>query len=66
MQRVISDNGSPIASPISQMQQILSDDETANFRKERNIKVLVFSPYPPGASFLGGMVESLVKQVKHV
>ena len=34
--------------------------------KERNIKVLAFSPCPPGASSLGGMVESLVKQVKHV
>jgi hypothetical protein len=34
--------------------------------EERNIQLLKFDPYPPTASFLGGMVKSLVKQVKRM
>ena len=33
---------------------------------ERGIEHLKFEPYPVNASFLGGIVESLVKQVKHM
>ena len=33
---------------------------------ERNIRLLEICPYPPNASMLGGVVESLVKQVKNM
>ena len=62
-QRIVSDNGSPIVGGINQVQQYLKDD-VKSFLRERNINVLSFEPYPPNASFLGGIVESLVKQVK--
>ena len=65
-QTVISDNGSPITSSVKQVQEYLTDPDIQNFMKERNIKPLEFSPYPAGASFLGGVVESMVKQVKHL
>lgn len=62
---IVSDNGSPISSCIPQIKSFLDDEEVRNFLRTRNIKVLNFKPYPPGASFLGGFVESLVKQVKN-
>lgn len=65
-QRIISDNGSPIVGSIPQMKEFLNDTEVINFLKERNIKLLNFQPYPANASFLGGLVESLVKQVKNM
>ena len=65
-QTIISDNGSPITSSVKQIQKYFADPEIVNFLKERNINMLEFSPYPAGASFLGGVVESLVKQVKHL
>lgn len=66
MQKIISDNGSPIVSSINQIKTYMSDPHIINFLKERNIKFLNFTPYPSGASFLGGVVESLVKEVKKV
>lgn len=65
-QTVLSDNGSPIVSSLDTLVDTLNDPEVSNFLKENNIKKLDFTPYPPGASFLGGVVESLVKQVKHL
>jgi len=66
-QRIVSDNGSPIVSSVNQIRNLLSDDpEVKNFLVERNIESLDFSPYPSGASHLGGVVESLVKQVKNM
>ena len=65
-QRIISDNGSPIVSSISSIKSYLSDTDVKLFLQERNIRTLDFMPYPAGASFLGGTVESLVKQVKNL
>ena len=65
-QTVISDNGSPIVSSLEQVRNYLSSLDIANYLKEHNIKILDFAPYPPGSSYLGGIVESLVKQVKHL
>lgn len=65
-QRIVGDNGSPITSSIRRLEPIFKDENVVNFLKERGIKLLTFEPYPPGASFLGGVVESLVKQVKRL
>lgn len=66
MQHILSDNGSPIVSSIKSIQSFLQDNYVNNFLKERNIKILEFSPYPAHSSRLGGTVESLVKQVKNM
>ena len=65
-QFILSDNGSSIVSSIKSMQEFLKDTDVSNFLSERSIKPLVFAPYPSNASYLGGVVESLVKQVKHI
>jgi hypothetical protein len=65
-QRIVSDNGSPIVSSVNQIKIFLDDVHVKNFLKARNIETLTFSPYPAHASFLGGPVESLVKQVKNM
>jgi hypothetical protein len=64
-QRILSDNGSPIVSSLKQITKFLDDSQVKNFLIERNIEVLDFCPYPANASYLGGIVESLVKQVKN-
>ena len=63
---IISDNGSPIVSGMQQMISYLNDDITKEFLLERNIKCVSFQPYPAGASKLGGLVESMVKQIKRI
>jgi len=66
-ERIVSDNGSPIVSSIDIIRNYLCNDlDVKNYLTERNIKLMKFSPYPPGASNLGGTVESLVKQTKHM
>jgi hypothetical protein len=65
-QRIISDNGSPIVSSVSQISSFLDDDAVKSYLKEKGVKFLEFTPYPPNASYLGGVVESLVKQVKNL
>jgi hypothetical protein len=62
--RIIADNGSSIVSSVHQIQKFLEDTEVRNFLTERKIEQLTFEPYPSQASYLGGIVESLVKQVK--
>ena len=64
--RIVSDNGSPIVSSLRIITDLLADVEVRNFLTERGIEHLKFEPYPANASFLGGIVESLVKQVKHM
>jgi hypothetical protein len=64
--RIVSDNGSSIVSSVKLIKSFLEDEEVKNFLTERNIKSLSFEPYPAHASFLGGIVESLVKQVKNM
>lgn len=63
---IISDNGSPIKSGVEQTVGYLNDPDTREFLEERNIKMMSFRPYPAGASKLGGLVESLVKEVKRI
>src|SRR5215469_15873691 len=65
-QRIISDQGSSFVSSINHIKNFLNDTEVKNFLTLNNIKSLDFSPYPAKASFLGGMVESLVKQTKNI
>ena len=65
-QFILSDNGSQLVGSIQLIQNFLDDVEVRNFLEERNIKKLHFTPYPSGASYLGGVVESLVKQVKNM
>lgn len=64
-QRILSDEGTSIVASMKIIKEFLNDVEVLNFLKERNVKVLEFSPYPSGASFLGGTVESMVKLVKN-
>ena len=59
--RIVSDNGSPIVSSLRIITDLLADVEVRNFLTERGIEHLMFEPYPANASFLGGIVESLVK-----
>ena len=61
---VISDNGSPLTSSFPIICNFLSSHEVKEYLNSRNIKFLEHLPYPANASFLGGIVESLVKQVK--
>ena len=65
-QFILSDNGSPIVNSIGWVQKVLEEIEVRNFLTEHNVKKLNFSTYPPHASYLGGVVESLVKQVKNL
>ena len=65
-QFILSDNGSQIVGSVKLIQKFMEDVNVKNFLTERNIKPLEFAPYPSGASYLGGVVESLVKQVKNL
>ena len=65
-QSILSDNGSPIVSSINQITDYLSEPDVISFLNERGIELLKFSPYPANASYLGGTVESMVKQVKNM
>ena len=65
-QNLVSDNGSPIVSSLGQIGEFIKDPIVQNFLTENNIKQLQFQPYPAKASFLGGFVENLVKQVKRM
>lgn len=65
-QRIVSDNGSPITASYKFIAASLTDPDVQTFLEEHQIKVTQFCPYPPGASYLGGVVESLVKQVKRI
>ena len=65
-QFILSDNGSQIVGSIHSIQSFLDDVKVKHFLEERNIRKLEFTPYPSGASYLGGVVESLVKQVKNL
>lgn len=64
--KFISDNQPSFVSGLQNMPILMLDVELKNYFKMHNIKILDFQPYPSGASFLGGAVESMVKQVKHI
>ena len=63
-QSIVSDNGSPIVSSINLIHKYLDEPIVKDFLTENGISNLSFQPYPAKASFLGGFVENLVKQVK--
>lgn len=65
-EKILSDAGSPIVKSFDLIKSFLNDNEVINFLKENNINALQFSTYPPTSSFLGGIVESLVKQIKNM
>ena len=66
MEVIISDNQPSFIAGMECISKILSSIEIKNFLKMHNIKPVSIEPYPSGASFLGGAVESLVKQVKNI
>ncbi len=61
---IVSDMGSPIVSGINKTIDFLDDIETKEYLREHNIQRMEYQPYPSGASWLGGAIETLVKQVK--
>ena len=63
---VVSDNGSPIVGSFPIIGEFLNCADISEFFISRNIEILRHQPYPANASFLGGIVESLVKQVKNM
>lgn len=63
---ILADNGSPIVSGVNQMISFWEDPDTLAFLEEKYIRRLEFRPYPANGSKLGGLVESLVKQVKNL
>ena len=65
VQEFISDNQPSFVAGLNHVSGIL-DVQIKNYFKIHDIKQLKFLPYPSGAPFLGGAVESMVKQVKHV
>ena len=66
MQSIIADNQPSFASSFKYMSGLLAQTEISNYLKTNNINLLDYQPYPSGASFLGGAVESLVGQVKEI
>lgn len=66
MECVVSDNQPGFIAGFECLSRVLESVEVQDFLKTRGIKPFSFKPYPSGASFLGGAVESLVKQVKNV
>ena len=63
---ILGDNGSPIVSSLKIITDLMNDSEIQQFLAQRGIKFMKFDPYPAHASYLGDIVESLVKQVKHL
>ena len=66
MESIVSDNQPSFVVGLDYLGKVLKETDFQNFLKSHGIKSFSFKPYPSGASFLGGAVESLVKQVKHV
>ena len=66
VQEFISDNQPSFVAGLNHVSGILDDIQIKNYFKIHDMKQLKFLPYPSGASFLGGAVEYIVKQVKHV
>ena len=62
----ISDLGSSLQAGANSMRAFLSDHETQRFLGTHGIREISFSLYSKGNSSLGSLVETLVKQVKHL
>jgi len=63
---IVSDNGTPIVSGVEQTISYLEDEDSVAYLRQCGINSIKFHPYPPGASKLGGAVESMVKMVKRL
>ena len=61
---ILSDPGSSIVAGVNVIKDFLNDFETKSFLEKNGIKTLEYQTYPSGASWLGGLVESMVKQNK--
>ena len=59
-----SDMGTQITAGAKLIRYLLSDAETRSFFEEKGRSHRIFSPYPPGNSSLGSVVETMVKQTK--
>lgn len=66
IEHFISDNQPSFISGTSILARVIEETEVQNYLKVNGVKQFNFQTYPAGASFLGGAVESLVKQVKHL
>jgi len=65
-EKVLSDAGSSIVSSLNIIKTFLNSTDVNNYLKEKNIKTLSYLTCPPNSSYLGSIVESLVKQVKNM
>ena len=61
---VLGDPGSSIVSGVNVVIDFLNDFATRKYLEENGIHQVKFQTYPSGASWLGGMVETMVKQCK--
>ena len=66
MSRIISDNQVSFIKAINHVRSMLQSPEIETFLTDKNITLLMHTPYPANASFLGSCVESLVKEIKHI
>ena len=62
----MSDLGSQITAGTNILNDFLNEPLCIDYFKEHGIERLNFSQYPKGNSSLGSLVESMVKQVKHL
>ena len=62
----ISDLGSQLTAGANIVQTFLDEAECRDFLENSGISAVTFQNYPKGNSALGSLVETLVKQVKHL
>jgi len=62
----VSDLGSQITAGTNIIKTFLGDQDARDFFDEHNIESVEFHKYPKGNSSLGALVETCVKQVKHL
>ena len=65
-QNCISDLGSQLQAGANQINTFLSDMETQKYMEANGMKSISFQHYAKGNSSQGALIESLVKQVKHL
>ena len=61
---IISDPGSSLVAGVNVLKDFLCDFETKKYLEENGINSIDYQTYPSGASWLGGLVENMVKQCK--
>ena len=66
METIVADNQPSFNSGVNVISEMLNEPEVQNYLRENGIKILEYKPYPSGASFLGGAVESLIQHIKQV